>query len=161
MHRFPTLGMNPPDHAEAPSVEVLVINIHTVQMLYTLTSSTFGFSNSALPSFTVAYRIVPDASVLGTGAFVPSPIDLISSLIFRVAASSTAPGGMSAISSTFLKVRTSLIREARDWMSLVVGPSKRRNNCGVLVFAETMLYRNQSYPVAPDCSPQPCLESVI
>jgi hypothetical protein len=30
-------------------------------------------------------------------------------------------------------VRTSLIREARDWTSMVVGPSKRRNNCAQLL----------------------------
>jgi hypothetical protein len=27
-----------------------------------------------------------------------------------------------------LSVRTSLMREARDWRSIVVGPSKRRNS---------------------------------
>jgi hypothetical protein len=73
------------------------------------------FSNSAFPSLTVAYLTVPEASVEASGGVVPvAAISLISSLILRVTASCTAPGGLSAISFTSLSVRTSLSRDARD-----------------------------------------------
>jgi hypothetical protein len=86
-------------------------------------------SNSAFPSLTDAYLTVPDGSVEASGGVVPfAAISLISSLILRVTASWTAPGGLSAISLTSLSVSTSLMREARDWTSSVEGPSKRRNN---------------------------------
>src|SRR5262245_52953146 len=89
------------------------------------------FSNSAFPSLTVAYcTLVPPESADANGVFgAASAISLISSLIFLVTASCTAPGGLAAISSTSLSVSTSLTREARDWRSMVVGPSNRRKSC--------------------------------
>lgn len=86
-----------------------------------------GLSNSALPSFIVTYLNV--SAVEGEGVGVDSRLtSLISRLILRDTASSTAPGALSAISLTSRRLRVSLMREARDCRSIVVGPSKRRNN---------------------------------
>lgn len=122
------------------------------------------FSNSALPFLIVAYLTVPDASVEANGGVVPvAAISLISSLILRVTASCTAPGGLSAISLTSLSVRTSLMRDARDWRRSVVGPSKRRKSYSVTVSGGKKLSRGEkgAYSVGPDCSPQPGLQCVV
>lgn len=94
-----------------------------------------NFSGSAFPSFMVtgsfmvAGLSVPAASVDASGSVVPVvAISFISSLILRVTASCTAPGGLTAISLTSLSVRTWLRREARDCRSSVAGPSKLRNS---------------------------------
>lgn len=84
-------------------------------------------SNSAFPDRTVAYRMVV-LSEAAMGALLESAISLISCWIFLETASWTEPGGLSAISLTSLSVSTSLMREARDWISMVVGPSKRRKS---------------------------------
>jgi hypothetical protein len=101
-----------------------------VSTYYTMMSLGAGFSTSVFASVMVAGLTVLGAAVGAGGGVVPVvAISLISSLILRVTASCTAPGGLSAISSTSLSVRTSLRREARDCRSSVAGPSKRKNSC--------------------------------
>lgn len=85
------------------------------------------FSNSAFPERIVAYRTTV-LSAWAMGAGLESAMSLISCSIFLDTASWTAPGGLFAISLTSFRVRASLIREAREEMSMVVGPSNLRNN---------------------------------
>jgi len=116
-------------------------------------------SNSAFPSLIVANLTVPDASCEASGVDLV-PISLISSLILRATASWTAPGGLSAISSTSRKVNTSLMREPRDWTSSVVGPSNWRNSYDTSVHGMNFRYR-RTHPIAPYCPSHPRLDGVI
>jgi hypothetical protein len=95
--------------------------------------SPFPSSMVACPSLVASDAIQGATGVCGAAGLCGAAggleaISLSSSRILRDTASWTAPGGLSAISSTSFNVRTSLIRDARDWISIVVGPSKRRNS---------------------------------
>jgi hypothetical protein len=135
---------------------------------YTMISLVAGFATSVFASLVETSLTVGGAGVEAgggveaTGGVVPVvAISLISSLILRVTASCTAPGGLSAISSTSLKVRTSLRREARDCRSSVVGPSNRRNSCALLARQGEWNDVVFAHSIAPHGPTHPCLKCVV